>query len=87
MKTLDGEALALAAYQILGWKAYVYILYAESAPHSNPVLLGDIRRKYSGIGAALIAFGIKLYFKGPTDLCDCRSLFFRRRSDLHGFAR
>lgn len=34
-------------------------LYAESAPHSNPVLTEKSERKYSGIGAALIAFGIK----------------------------
>jgi hypothetical protein len=34
-------------------------LYAESAPHSNPVLTKKSERKYSGIGAALIAFGIK----------------------------
>lgn len=59
MKTLDGELLALAAYQVFGRKAYVYILYAESAPHSNPVIMGNTGRKYSGIGAALIAFGIK----------------------------
>ena len=38
MKTDDGELVALAAYQISGRKAYVYILYAESAPASNPVL-------------------------------------------------
>ena len=34
-------------------------MYAESAPHSNPVLTEKSERKYSGIGAALIAFGIK----------------------------
>ena len=59
MKTDDGELVALAAYQISGRKAYVYILYAESAPASNPVLTRKAERKYCGIGAALIAFGIK----------------------------
>lgn len=59
MKTTDGELIALGAYQIAGQKAYVYILYAESAPHSNPTMAGKKRRKYYGIGAALIAFGIK----------------------------
>ena len=59
MKTLDGELIALAAYQIAGKKAYVYILYVESAPHSNPTLMGSTSRKYYGIGAVLIAFGIK----------------------------
>lgn len=34
-------------------------MYAESAPHSNPVLTEKSERKYSGIGTALIAFGIK----------------------------
>lgn len=59
MKTADGKLIALGAYQITGRKAYVYILYAESAPHSNPVLTERPLRKYYGIGAALIAFGIK----------------------------
>lgn len=59
MKTEAGELVALAAYQISGRKAYVYILYAESAPASNPVLTRKAERKYCGIGAALIAFGIK----------------------------
>lgn len=59
MKTHEGELIALAAYQIAGRKAYVYILYAESAPHSNPTMTETSKRKYYGIGAALIAFGIK----------------------------
>ncbi len=59
MKTDDGELVALTAYQISGRKAYVYILYAKSAPASNPVLTKKAERKYCGIGAALIAFGIK----------------------------
>ena len=59
MRTLDGELIALAAYQIAGRKAYVYILYVESAPHSNPTLTEKTGRKYYGIGAVLIAFGIK----------------------------
>lgn len=60
MRTLNGELVALAAYQIAGRKAYVYILlYVESAPHSNPTLTEKAGRKYYGIGAVLIAFGIK----------------------------
>lgn len=59
MKTPAGELIALGAYQISGRKAYVYILYAESAPHSNPTISSKQERKYYGIGAALIAFGIK----------------------------
>ena len=59
MKAPNGELIALAAYQISGRKAYVYILYAESAPHSNPTNTGKVERKYSGIGAVLLAFGIK----------------------------
>ena len=59
MKAPNGELIALAAYQISGRKAYVYILYAESAPHSNPTITGKVERKYSGIGAVLLAFGIK----------------------------
>lgn len=59
MKGPSGELIALGAYQISGRSAYVYIVYAESAPHSNPTLAGNFGRKYYGIGAALIAFGIK----------------------------
>ena len=59
LKTPTGELIALGAYQISGRKAYVYILYAESAPHSNPTFSSKQERRYYGIGAALIAFGIK----------------------------
>ena len=59
MKAPNGELIALAAYKISGRKTYVYILYAESAPHSNATITGKVERKYSGIGAVLLAFGIK----------------------------
>lgn len=59
VKTPGGELIALAAYQILGRSAYVYILYAESAPHSNPTMNPRTKRKYYGIGELLIAYGIK----------------------------
>ena len=36
----------------------VYIEYIESAPHSNPTLSKN--RKYRGIGAALLAYGVQL---------------------------
>lgn len=32
VKAADGELIALGAYQIRGRSAYVYIIYAESAP-------------------------------------------------------
>ena len=59
VKSEDGELIALGAYQIRGRKAYVYILYAESAPHSNPTMSLQGQRKYYGIGELLIAYGIK----------------------------
>ena len=59
VKSGNGELIALAAYQIRGRSAYVYILYAESAPHSNPTMKSRSERKYYGIGELLIAFGIK----------------------------
>lgn len=58
VKSADGDLIALGAYQIRGRSAYVYILYAESAPHSNPTISGKARRYY-GIGELLIAYGIK----------------------------
>lgn len=59
MKLQNGELLALGAYQISGRKAYVYILYVESAPPSNPTMTPSASREYYGIGEAMIAFGIK----------------------------
>ncbi len=59
MKTVSGELIAMGAYQIIGKQAYVFILYLESAPHSNPTMVNKQGRKYAGIGEAMIAFGIK----------------------------
>lgn len=59
VKIESGELIALGAYRITGRKAYVYILYVESAPKSNPTLVPHDRREYYGIGEVLIAFGIK----------------------------
>ena len=59
IKTQEGECIGLAAYQIIGKSAYVFILYAESAPHSNPTQTCKEHRKYYGIGQLLVAFGIK----------------------------
>jgi len=59
MKTPNGEILALGAYRIARNKAYVYILYLESAPQSNPTITASEQRKFYGIGEAMIAFGIK----------------------------
>ena len=59
VKTSDGELVALAAYQVRNHSAYVYILYVESAPHSNPTMNPREKRKYYGIGELLIAYGIK----------------------------
>ena len=58
-ETLDGkELLGLGAYRNMPEGVLVYIEYIESAPHSNPTL--NLKRKYRGIGAALIAFGVQL---------------------------
>ena len=59
LKSQDGELIALAAYQIVGHSAFVYIVYGESAPHSNPTMATKAVRKYSGIGKLLISYGIK----------------------------
>ena len=59
LKTETGELIALGAYQVVGREAYVYILYVESAPASNPTMTKKPVRKYYGIGAVMLAFGIK----------------------------
>lgn len=59
VKSLDNDLIGLGAYQIRDRKAYVFIVYMESAPHSNPTMQKQEDRKYYGVGALLIAFGIK----------------------------
>ena len=53
-----GELIGLGAYRNMPEGVLVYVEYIESAPSSNPTLTQD--RKYTGIGAALLAFGIQL---------------------------
>ena len=48
----------LGAYRNMPEGFLVYIEYIESAPHSNPTLSKN--RKYRGIGAALLAYGVQL---------------------------
>lgn len=59
VKTMDGELVALGAYEILPAAIVVHIAYIESHPESNPTIAGH-DRKYQGIGRVLLAFGIKL---------------------------
>ena len=59
LKTIAGELIALGAYQTSGNRTYVYIVYLESAPHSNPTQTAHAKRRYYGIGEVMIAFGIK----------------------------
>ena len=53
-----GELVGLAAYRDMPEGVLVYVEYMESAPSGNPTLSQP--RKYVGIGAALLAFGIQL---------------------------
>lgn len=53
-----GELIGLGAYRNMPEGVLVYVEYIESAPSSNPTIAQD--RKYMGIGAALLAFGIQL---------------------------
>ena len=55
--TATGELVGLAAYRDLPDGYLIYIEYIESAPDSNPTLVH--RRKYRGIGAALLAYGVQ----------------------------
>ena len=52
------ELVGLAAYRDMPEGVLVYVEYMESAPSGNPTLSKP--RKYAGIGAALLAFGIQL---------------------------
>ena len=53
-----GELVGLGVYQDLPESVLVYVEYIESAPSSNPTLSAE--KKYRGIGAALLAYGIQL---------------------------
>ena len=59
LKTASSELIALGAYQVAGNQTFAYIVYLESAPHSNPTQVPRKERKYDGIGAVMIAFEIK----------------------------
>lgn len=52
------ELIGLGAYRDMPEGVLVYVEYLESAPHSNPTLTG--KRKYRGIGAVLLAYGIQM---------------------------
>lgn len=56
--TATRELVGLGAYRDMPEGILVYVEYIESAPHSNPTLAAH--RKYTGIGAALLAYGIQL---------------------------
>ena len=58
MKSGKGELIALASYEIIQNRLVIHIVYMESQPESNRVMTD--KKKYNGIGKALIAFGIKL---------------------------
>lgn len=53
-----GQLLGLGAYRDMPEGVLVAVEYIESAPDSNPTQTQ--RRKFRGIGAALLAFGIQL---------------------------
>lgn len=53
-----GELIGLGAYRNMPEGVLVYVEYIESALSSNPTITQD--RKYTGIGAALLAFGVQL---------------------------
>lgn len=66
-KTLEKYALEISdTHELVGLGAYrdvpegllVYVEYIESAPSSNPTI--ERERKYRGIGAALLAYGVQL---------------------------
>ncbi len=56
--TETGELIGLGAYRDMPEGLLVYVEYIESAPDSNPTMTG--KKKYVGIGAAMLAFGIQL---------------------------
>ena len=58
LKTLEGELVALGAYEVREENLAVHIIYMESLPESNPTC--SAVPKYRGVGRAMVAYGIKL---------------------------
>lgn len=56
--TTSKELVGLGAYRNMPEGLLVYIDYIESAPESNPNIAHS--KRYLGIGAALLAYGIQL---------------------------
>ena len=72
------ELVGLAAYRDMPEGVLVYVEYMESAPSGNPTL--SKTRKYAGIGAALLAFGIQL----PIDYGYGGAIYLKEKQ--HSFA-
>ena len=58
LRTMEGELVALGAYEVREENLAVHIIYMESAPESN--LTHTSVPKYRGVGRAMVAYGIKL---------------------------
>jgi hypothetical protein len=56
---VNGELIALGAYEVLTHSLVVHIVYMEAHPESNPTMDGG-NPAYRGIGRLMIAYGIKL---------------------------
>ena len=56
---VNGELIALGAYEVLAHSLVVHIVYMEARPESNPAMDGG-EPAYRGIGRLMIAYGIKL---------------------------
>lgn len=57
---VGNELIGLAAYEILEKSIAVHLVYMESHPDSNPTMVAE--KKYTGIGKALVAYGIAMSF-------------------------
>ena len=56
---VNGELIALGAYEVLAHSLVVHIVYMEAHPESNPTMDGG-EPAYRGIGRLMVAYGIKL---------------------------
>jgi len=56
---VNGELIALGAYEILEYALVVHLAYIGAHPASNPTLDGGTP-EYTGIGRMMVAYGIKL---------------------------
>ncbi|MBR1436738.1 MAG: hypothetical protein IJ584_16695 [Bacteroidales bacterium] len=71
------ELIGLGAYRYSPRDYGVYVEYIESSPANNPTMAAE--KRYSGLGAVLLAFGVQLSYDNN---CDGSIVFKAKTTEL-----